>query len=493
MAFSVIDSSVLPVTVAAGDNAYVGKDVSIVVGAPEDALTLLNVTSTTTRIINDGTVVSVGGNGMFLVSDNLFFANGATGIIRGFDNGIVLVSNVGLTTNPAGMVNHGSIIGALAGISVGIKVASEVKTAVGVSFINTGLISGGKFGFDSWFGGGTTLANSGVISGNTGVRMSYFGELTNTGDILGTGIGVKTSYRADINNSGVISGDIGIKVTSGLWLDNTGIIESHASGRWLKDLAIDGWKSDELVLIQNSGTINGGISASNFLRNAGHPSRTGDTVENAGTINGYVGLNAGDDVYVGVGAGIVTGAVYGGSGKDKLTGGSAADSFEGGTGADLLRGRAGDDTLKGGSGNDVVKGGSGDDDLFGGRGNDILIGGSGDNLFVGGAGSDQMRAGSGTDTFVWKSAAESGLNAARDKVYGFETGTDMLDLSAVAPDTIAFLGTAGFTSGGTAELRLVEKRGVTTLIEVDVDGDGIADMQIQIMGTVGLTESDFLL
>lgn len=487
MANIVLTDTGLPVSVSAGDNVYTGRDTSVVVADAGDAITSSQTGTGTTKVINDGTVVSLGGNGMTLSSDKLFFANGETGTVRGFDRGLVLT---GADTKS---YNHGSIIGAKAGVSLGIKAGDSVTPATNSWFINTGVISGGNYGFDGRWGGDSNLTNSGEISGSVGVALGFFSDLTNTGDVNGNRVGVETSFFSEINNSGTISGKIGIKANFSLTLENSGTIQSNGPGKWSSELAVDGSGSGGLMFISNSGTLIGSVVASEYVSIADYPRWAGDSIENTGTILGNVVLNTGNDHYTGLALGVVTGTVFGNSGKDRLNGSAAGDQFDGGKDDDVLHGHKGDDLLKGGAGNDVIRGGAGGDVLLGGKDDDTLIGGAGDDVFNGGLGADTMVGGSGVDMFVWKSSAQSGLGAAHDKIYGFDTETDWLDLSEIAATEIEFLGTDTFTASGKAELRLVEHRGVTTQIKVDVDGDGTADMRIQIMDATGLTESVFLL
>lgn len=56
-----------------------------------------------------------------------------------------------------------------------------------------------------------------------------------------------------------------------------------------------------------------------------------------------------------------------------------------------------------------------------------------------------------------------------------------------------FVGSSNF-SGQAGELRYAQDSGAgLTRIEADVNGDGAADMQIQLVGVIPLTASDFYL
>ncbi|WP_203423668.1 M10 family metallopeptidase C-terminal domain-containing protein [Sinorhizobium sp. BG8] len=163
--------------------------------------------------------------------------------------------------------------------------------------------------------------------------------------------------------------------------------------------------------------------------------------------------------------------------------------------ADFLIGSTRADALYGGVGSDVLVGNSGNDRLFGQSGKDWLYGGSG---------ADRLSGGTGADVFVFKSVAEIGrLAGKRDVILDFVSGEDRIDLSAIdangslAGDQFTFLRTKGTEFHDKAgELRwLYATREGTkvTLIEGDVDGDGIADFRLELTGRVSLEKGDFLL
>lgn len=169
-----------------------------------------------------------------------------------------------------------------------------------------------------------------------------------------------------------------------------------------------------------------------------------------------------------------------------LAGGAGNDRLFGGEGNDTLRGDAGSDTLVGGVDDErlvvieaptLVQGDAGNDKLFligietftftdtnfkeietvyvrdaltldmsgvstkvaiavqnaettlatvtGTKGNDTITAGAGDTVIDGSTGSDKLYAGAGVDTFTFKA------NFGRDNVYGFESGADHFDVSAL--------------------------------------------------------------
>ena len=166
-------------------------------------------------------------------------------------------------------------------------------------------------------------------------------------------------------------------------------------------------------------------------------------------------------------------------------------------------GTPGDDTLIGTSGNDYLDGGVGNDRLEGRDGNDELLGGTGNDTLLGGLGRDIMTGGDGVDTFVYNSVAESppgGLYS--DFLTDFLSGTDKVDLRPIDANPVlagnqafTFIGTADF--GG--EAGQVRWENSTTdeapdLIQMDVNGDGVAEMELQLVyTTTAITATDFFL
>jgi Ca2+-binding RTX toxin-like protein len=187
-----------------------------------------------------------------------------------------------------------------------------------------------------------------------------------------------------------------------------------------------------------------------------------------------------------------------------ITGTTQADSLSGQGGDDTLRGREGNDTLSGGdgadqlqgdAGDDRLDGGAGNDSLYGGEGNDILIGGAGNNRLEGGPGADTLVGGSGADSFVYRPSDLVGV----DRIEGFSSaqGDRILlaeldaNLNTAANDKFAFIGTSAF-SGKAGELRFQVING-DAHVYGDMNGDRIADFEINVVGVTKLTSADFML
>jgi serralysin len=118
-----------------------------------------------------------------------------------------------------------------------------------------------------------------------------------------------------------------------------------------------------------------------------------------------------------------------------------------------------------------------------GAGDDTLIGGAGADQLFGGLGADTMTGGGGADIFVYRAYAESSAGAV-DRILDLAEG-DKIDLSFFdanisgggADDAFTFIGSAAFTGAG--QLRAFGS-GTSWTIEADVDGNGVADLVIDV-------------
>jgi Ca2+-binding RTX toxin-like protein len=174
---------------------------------------------------------------------------------------------------------------------------------------------------------------------------------------------------------------------------------------------------------------------------------------------------------------------------NNVTGTSGGDSISSTSTNPALRTSSAEDVVYGRDGHDNIQGMAGDDDLYGEGGNDVLIGGTGGDRLTGGLGKDQ---------FTYNSLSES-MGTARDLIMDFSRSQgDKISLSAIDANSglsnnqsFTFIGSAAF-SNVAGQLRFETSGGITT-ISGDVNGDGIADLQIQLAGTVPLVASDFIL
>ncbi len=160
--------------------------------------------------------------------------------------------------------------------------------------------------------------------------------------------------------------------------------------------------------------------------------------------------------------------------------------------ADNLRGDANDNVLEGGAVSDRLYGRAGDDTLDGGTGVDALYGNLGADVMTGGP---DLRG----DRFIYFSMNETGVGAGnRDIITDFQTGLDRIEIRRFDADTTQggrqgfdFVADAAFTNTA-GELRY-EQTGGNTIVQGDVNGDGLADFEIELTGIINLVEGDFFI
>lgn len=139
----------------------------------------------------------------------------------------------------------------------------------------------------------------------------------------------------------------------------------------------------------------------------------------------------------------------------------------------------------GGSGNDTITGNDAANHLKGNAGNDTLLGGKGNDLLDGGAGTDDLDGGKGKNTYIFSALSDS-TTAGSDTIEKLGL-KDTIDLSAIdanssASGNQAFKLVGAFTHHA-GELVLTFHAGSdTTTIDMDVDGDGVADATISVNG-----------
>lgn len=179
--------------------------------------------------------------------------------------------------------------------------------------------------------------------------------------------------------------------------------------------------------------------------------------------------SAGDDI------------AWGGAGNDTLLGSEGDDQLWGGAGIDSLDGGMGDDFLFAGSGADTLLGGDGRDVLLGGIGNNALDGGAGDDLLVGGGNADKLTGGEGADTFLFAEGDSGVGDSAQDKVLDFTIGEDKLDLTGFTKS----LHLVSEFHHHAYELVISDNADGTTLLQIDLNGDGVSDQEILVTSTSG--------
>ena len=171
-------------------------------------------------------------------------------------------------------------------------------------------------------------------------------------------------------------------------------------------------------------------------------------------------------------------AVLGFGGDDILNGSKASESLLAGKGDDRLFGHGGADQLAAGTGNDLLEGGTGDDLLAGGLGDDILRGDAGDDSLSGDGGKDLLTGGGGADRFIFAAASESSVSAP-DQITDFNPHRDQLVFKGLLHGSFDYLAHEDFSASGNTQARLDTD---AHRLEVDIDGNGLADMAIMLLG-----------
>jgi Ca2+-binding RTX toxin-like protein len=142
--------------------------------------------------------------------------------------------------------------------------------------------------------------------------------------------------------------------------------------------------------------------------------------------------------------------------------------------------------------------------VFGGASADTLTGGGWSTQLHGGGGADVLNAGTGADIFRYSNVAESNAGT-RDVIHGFAAGIDRIDVNRVDAKTstadlneaFIFIGANAFAAAGPNEpgqLRTYNVSGNLWRVEGDVNGDGVADLVIDVHVEAGqpLTAADFI-
>jgi hypothetical protein len=180
-------------------------------------------------------------------------------------------------------------------------------------------------------------------------------------------------------------------------------------------------------------------------------------------------------------------------------------TFAGTDVAMVVNGTSGVDIIKlglGNSGNNTVNGGDGVDQIRGSQRVDTINGDGGNDKIMSLGGADVLTGGGGNDQFRYFSSADSGVGVANsDRITDFTIGVDRLNFALIDADAalagdqeFSFIGTDAFTNTGVGQIRYTNS-GTDLLVQADVNGDGVVDMEIILQGLNGgtLTAGDFIL
>ncbi|BCH33356.1 hypothetical protein MesoLjLc_52860 [Mesorhizobium sp. L-8-10] len=377
----------------------------------------------------------------------------------------------GIAAGGGTITNHAKAT--ISGVGIGILVddSSQGNAPFVTTIVNDGTVSGaGSFGIRIVSDLDDTIDNGGTISGGGGTAIQ-FGSGNNTlklrqGSVI-TGL-TDGGAGNDTLDYSAFGRSVKVNLAAGTATGTGGVAGF--------DTVIGSAKAD--VLIGSSG-------AESLFGGAGNDWLSGGA--GADTISG----GAGNDVYYyDLGDTLIEAA---GEGNDTVIAGASltlADNFE-----NLLLTRSGNFNGSGNAANNTIVGNCGANVLLGLGGNDVLFGGAGNDLLRGGAGRDLLNGGAGADRFDFDLVADSAVGAGRDAIYGFSRWQgdriDLLDIDAnvnlAGDQAFAFIGRHGFT-GAAGQLRFAGG-----VVSGDVDGDRVADFQIQVHSVSTLTATDFLL
>jgi Ca2+-binding RTX toxin-like protein len=126
------------------------------------------------------------------------------------------------------------------------------------------------------------------------------------------------------------------------------------------------------------------------------------------------------------------------------------------------------------------------------------IGGTGQDTIIANQAANHLAGNGGNDTFKWMASGDAGTGALADTITDFVQGAERIDLSAIDSipgtgnnDAFTFLGTGAFTNNA-GQLRY-DVTGGHAHIFADLDGNGVADMEIILSNVTTLVGSDFIL
>jgi serralysin len=152
------------------------------------------------------------------------------------------------------------------------------------------------------------------------------------------------------------------------------------------------------------------------------------------------------------------------------------------------------ENAQGGKGDDTITGNLAANELDGGKGADTIDGGAGADVIIGGIKADTLTGGGDDDTFVFDEGHS--LRNRRDTIDDL-SATDIVDLSAIDADSSTG-GDDAFTlvdhlSGVAGQLLVKFDSGTgNTRFVLDWDGDGRANMKIDVTGDLGAYDNFIL-
>lgn len=506
--FTLTGSSLTARTLNDGEVGFVGRLGQLVVSSGSavtgsgnnDLIVLGNITSssavnfadnaydfngTATDVFVDagGSIISVYGRALDI---------GASSSVEVINDGRILSDNTAISVFRSGgadgiyvnVSNNGYISG-----SYGMVINSGTRT---MEIVNTGTISTNNTSIRATSSSGVELINSGTIA-STADRVL---DLSSAGDV--------------VINTGTLAGRLHMDSGDDYFDGRNGVLASART----HDL---GPGNDTFLGGAEGEKLQGGSGADEMRTGGGNDTIRGNDDLASDLHDGGAGVDlvdygaAGGALNVNLKTGFATGGRIGvdtlisienattGIGGDTVVGSDDNNLIRTGAGADRALGHAGRDRLRGGQDDDTLIGGAGNDLLFGEEDNDRLFGDDGDDVLFGGLGRDALTGGAGIDHFAFFDIADSGVTGGtRDRILDFTQGVDKIDVSGIdansltsEDDPFTFIGTSGFT-GTAGELRF-RQSATLTIVEMDQNGDGVADSSVRLDGVINLIEGDFIL
>ncbi len=431
-------------------------------------------------------------------------------------------ATINLNAAPLSGSNAGGLISSVAGIQGGITIAkgAVIENAVGGSGNDT-LI--GNSAANILTGGG----GADIMSGGGGNDVYYVddaadkvAEKTNQGTdhVIAT---VDYSLSGHVENLTLVgaangTGNAQANIITGNDLDNV------LNGGVGNDLLIGGLGDDVYIVDSKRERLQEAAGEGDDTAQTYVDYTLPDNIENLVLIGNNPIKGTGNDL---------DNIITGNRGNNTLSGGAGADTMTGGLGNDAyVVDNAGDQVIElanqgndsvqasisyvlpanvehltltgaadidgtGSAGDNFITGNIGANTLYGLAGDDRLNGGIGTDTLIGGAGVDVLYGGGNADVFLYEALGDSPFAPGfRDTIADFSLKHgDRIDLSAIDADTTqagdqAFVLITGtvFTAAG----QVMVNKGV---LSADVDGDGVADFGIKLIGITTLTDPDFLI
>lgn len=367
----------------------------------------------------------------------------------------------------------------------------------------------------------TTFTYSLMDTDGAGLNGGNVENLTLLGsdDINGTGNALANYLTGNDGNNSLMGGAGNDTLTGGIG----------------SDLLVGGLGNDTYLL----------VDANDLLDTIIEDSAVGSGIDTVKTIFDGYALGANLENLVLLGTNDIGGS--GNSLNNTITGNDYNNSLNGLDGNDTLLGGLGNDTLQGGVGNDQLNGGLGLDtasysdalgavnvslllaaaqntvgagvdtlssieNLLGSSFNDIFVGNTlandlngaaGNDTLTGGVGSDTLTGGLGDDIFDFNAITESkvgsiGPVAQYDTITDFNlAGNDLIDLFTIDANSkltgnqaFTFIGVDTNFTNAAGQLRF-DSAG--HMLYGDVDGNGVADFQIELLGVTTMDTTDFIL